>query len=50
MDCVSQTTTLSNKEIAIDKLLEDRETAKNEVATQKNSFAKQKGSFSRIKC
>ena len=35
MVCGSQTTTLSNKETDINRLQENRETAKNEVATQK---------------
>ncbi len=42
MVCGSQTKTLSNKEIAIDKLVEDRETAKNEVATQKTVLQNKK--------
>tara|TARA_B100000767_G_scaffold267469_1_gene286231 strand:- start:1130 stop:1474 length:345 start_codon:yes stop_codon:yes gene_type:complete len=42
MDCGSQTTTLSSKEIAINKLQEDRETAKNEVATQKTFLQNKK--------
>ena len=42
MVCESQTTTLSNKETTIDKLLADRETAKNEVATQKTVLQNKK--------
>lgn len=42
MVCGSQTTTLSNKETTIDKLLADRETAKNEVATQKTVLQNKK--------